>query len=214
MTTLNSGNIISVNDFDMYFEIHGRGSPLLLLHGFTGSGEGLASLFNQLSSTYQLIIPDLRGHGRSTNPSKQFTFHQAALDVFALLQHLGIEQCSAVGFSGGGCTLLQMAYLHPERIKSMALVSAASYFPKKTREIMQQIVIENKTNEEWAVMRQIHVHGDQKGFKDIVEMLIEKNAEINKPNLKGFTPIFVACQKRYKDIIELLIKKGVEINIS
>jgi pimeloyl-ACP methyl ester carboxylesterase len=65
---------ISVNGMDMYYEVHGEGRPLLILHGFTGSGAGLAELFNELAKAYQLIIPDLRSHGRSTNPAKQFTF--------------------------------------------------------------------------------------------------------------------------------------------
>jgi pimeloyl-ACP methyl ester carboxylesterase len=82
-TTCISGNTLSINGFDMYYQIHGEGYPLLLLHGFTGSGTGLVKEFNQLSSNYQLIIPDLRGHGRSTNPSKKFTFRQVALDIFA-----------------------------------------------------------------------------------------------------------------------------------
>lgn len=64
----------------MYYEVHGKGVPLLVLHGFTGSGAGLESLFKPLTATHQLIIPDLRGHGRSTNPSQQFTFQQSAAE--------------------------------------------------------------------------------------------------------------------------------------
>src|SRR5579872_1841425 len=154
------GNILSVNGFDMYYEIHGEGSPLLLIHGFTDTGEGLAQRFKQLSANHKLIIPDLRGHGRSTNPSKQFTFRQAGLDLSALLDHLNISHCSAIGFSGGGCTLLHIAYQQPERIKSMAIVSAAPYFPQQTRDIMQQFSAQEKTEEQWTAMRNIHFHGD------------------------------------------------------
>src|SRR5438067_2094013 len=99
-TNFKSENTLSINDFDMYYEIHGKGFPLLFLHGFTGSGAALIQGFQHLSSNYQLIIPDLRGHGRSTNPSKKFTFKQAALDIFALLDYLHVPQCYAVGFSG------------------------------------------------------------------------------------------------------------------
>lgn len=161
MTSANSGNTISIHGFDLYYEMHGKGFPLLLLHGFTGSGADLVQGFNQLSMDYQLIIPDLRGHGRSTNPSKQFTFKQAALDIFALLEHLHVNECSAVGFSGGGCTLLQMAYQHPEKIKSMTIVSATPYFPQQSPEIIKQYSIQNKTEEKWIAMRRIHFHGDE-----------------------------------------------------
>lgn len=152
---------ISVNGIDMYYEIYGEGSPLLILHGFSGSGAGLAALFNDLTKSHQLIIPDLRGHGRSTNSLNEYTFLQSALDVFALLDHLNIKHCSAIGFSGGGCNLLHMAYEQPERIKSMAIVSAAPYFPQSTRELMQLVTVENRTNEDWNAMRKIHLHGDE-----------------------------------------------------
>lgn len=145
----------------MYYEVHGEGPPLLILHGFTGSGAGLAQAFKQLNSTHQLIIPDLRGHGRSTNPSKCFTFRQTALDIFALLTHLDIHECSAIGFSGGGCTLLQMAYQQPEKLKSMIIVSATPYFPMQAREIMKQFTIESRQKEDWEAMRKIHLHGDE-----------------------------------------------------
>lgn len=174
-STSNQGNNLSINDFEMYYEIHGEGTPLLLLHGFTGSGAGLVQGFKQLSANHTLIIPDLRGHGRSTNPSKQFTFRQSALDIFALLEHLHISQCSAVGFSGGGCTLLQMAYQQPEKIKSMSIISAAPYFPSETREIMKQLNIQGKTEQEWAAMRSIHFHGDEQ-----IQLLWEQAREFSE----------------------------------
>lgn len=159
-SAFNQGTIF-INGFDMYYEIHGEGSPLLLLHGFTGSGAGLVQGFKELSTNHQLIVPDLRGHGRSTNPSKQFSFRQSALDIIALLEYLNINQCSAIGFSGGGCALLQMAYQKPEMIQSMVIVSAAPYFPDQTRSIMKQFSISHKTEEEWTAMRNIHMYGDE-----------------------------------------------------
>lgn len=169
--TFNSdiGNIVSINGFEMYYEIHGEGSPLLLLHGFTGSGAGLAQGFKQLTANHKLIIPDLRGHGRSTNPSQQFSFQQTAMDIFALLDHLNIRECSGIGLSGGGCALLHMAYQQPDKIKSMAIVSAAPYFPQHTRNVMQQFALQEKTEEQWAAMRDIHFHGDEQ-----IQMLWEQ----------------------------------------
>jgi pimeloyl-ACP methyl ester carboxylesterase len=169
ISAMNSQKIFTKNGFDMHYEIHGSGAPLLLLHGFTGSSAGLASLFNPFLDTHQLIIPDLRGHGRSTNPSKQFTFTQAASDVFSLLEHLHIDTCSAVGFSGGGCTLLHMATQKPDSIRSMALVSATTHFPEKTRELMRQFTVETRTADDWKSMRQKHHYGD-----DQIKMLWEQ----------------------------------------
>lgn len=152
---------ISVNGMDLYYEIYGEGEPILILHGFSGSGAGLADLFKDLAKTHRLIIPDLRGHGRSTNPSKEYTFHQSALDIFALLDHLKINECFGVGFSGGGLTLLHMAFQKPDKIKSMALISAAPYFPQSTRNLMKQVTVESHTKEEWETMRKIHMYGDE-----------------------------------------------------
>jgi len=160
-SNISSGNILSIHGFDMYYEVYGEGAPLLLLHGFTGSSAGLAQGFMQLAANNKLIIPDLRGHGRSTNPSKQFTFRQAALDIFGLLEHLNIKQCSAIGFSGGGCILLHMAHQQPDKIISMCIVSAAPYFPDQSREVMKQFAEADKTEEQWTVMRSIHFHGDE-----------------------------------------------------
>jgi pimeloyl-ACP methyl ester carboxylesterase len=86
----------------MYYVLHGRGEPLVLLHGFTGSSADWSLFFDDLAGGYRLVIPDLRGHGRSTNPSDEFTFRQCARDVFALLDHLNIGQFKAIGLSGGG----------------------------------------------------------------------------------------------------------------
>ena len=76
MKNQQSTNTIHINGIDLYYEIHGEGFPLLMLHGFTGSGAGVIQGFNHLASQYQLIIPDLRGHGRTSNPSKKFIFHK------------------------------------------------------------------------------------------------------------------------------------------
>lgn len=154
-------NSILVNDFLMYYEIHGAGVPLLLLHGFTGSGAALVDLFQDMTQEYQLIIPDIRGHGRSTNPSKKFTHRQGASDIELLLEHLNVKKCFAVGFSCGGNILLQMAIKQTARIEQMIIVSATPYYPDQAREIMRQITIEGRSKEEWESMRKIHFHGDE-----------------------------------------------------
>jgi pimeloyl-ACP methyl ester carboxylesterase len=160
-TSLPPGQTVTINGMQMYYVLHGQGEPLVLLHGFTGSSSDWSLFFHDLASEYQLVIPDLRGHGRSTNPSMEFTFRQCALDVFALLDHLGIEPFKAVGLSGGGNTLLHMATQQPGRIGSMVLVSATSYFPEQARAIMRQFTLESRTGEDWQFMRQSHKHGDE-----------------------------------------------------
>src|SRR5206468_11101161 len=109
---------------------------------------------------FRVILPDMRGHGRSTNPSGEFTFRQAALDVFALLDHLGIAKVKAIGLSGGGITLLHMATLQPERVEAMVAVSAPPYFPAQARAIQAKFSEEMLSEAERLAMRQRHVHGE------------------------------------------------------
>jgi len=152
---------ISVNGIEMYYEIRGDGEPLVLLHGATGIGANWKFIFKQPPDGYQLIAPDLRGHGRSTNPSGKFTFQQSAHDVFALLDHLGIEQFKVIGSSLGAKTLLHIATQQPMRVEAMVLVSAAPYFPAQARTIMQQVTPESRTIGQWQQMRQWHKQGDE-----------------------------------------------------
>lgn len=115
----------------------GEGEPLLLLHGYFGTGEAWAPFFDELAGHYRLIVPDLRGHGRSTNPAGRFTHRRAARDMLALLDRLGIDRVKAMGISTGGMTLLHMATTRPEVVEAMVLLGATSYFPEQARAIMR-----------------------------------------------------------------------------
>jgi len=159
--SLPSGQTQAVNDIEMYYEIRGEGEPLILLHGGGGAGANWNFIFKETPKGFQLVIPDLRGHGRSTNPSMKFTFRQSALDVFALLDSLGVERFKAIGMSMGAKTLLHMATQQPNRVEAMILVSAAPYFPEQARAIMHEMTPENRSEAEWEQMREWHHHGDE-----------------------------------------------------
>jgi len=174
-TSSSTGQTLPVNGMQMYYEIRGQGEPLVLLHGFTGVGANWELIFKDPPKGYRQIVPDLRGHGRSTNPSTVFTHRQSALDVFGLLDQLKIDRFKAIGMSCGAKTLLHMATQQPNRIEAMVLVSAAHYFPEQARAIMGQMTPDHRTDEEWQMMRQFHRHGDDQiralwaqgnGFKD------------------------------------------------
>jgi pimeloyl-ACP methyl ester carboxylesterase len=153
--------LIPVNGVEIYVEEHGRGEPLLLLHGFGASGEVWRPFVAELSRRYRVIVPDLRGHGRSTNPSNQFTHRQAALDLYALLDRWEIDKFKAMGISTGGMTLLHMATQQPTRVEAMVLIGATIYYPEQARELMRQCTLESLTPEEYARRREVHVHGDE-----------------------------------------------------
>lgn len=155
------GHIAAVNDIEMCYEIRGEGEPLLLLHGGGGAGVNWELIFKEPPDGFRLIIPDLRGHGGSTNPSGKSTIRQCALDVFALLDQLGIERLKAIGLSLGAKTLLHVATQQPSRVEAMVLVSATPYFPEQVRILMSQLSSQERSEAEWQQMRQWHKHGDE-----------------------------------------------------
>src|SRR5262249_6503132 len=125
--------LVALNGLEMYFEDRGTGEPLLLLHGGMGIGDDWRHVFPVDPDGYRVIVPDLRGHGRTTNPSKVFTFRQCAADVLALLDHMGIARVKAIGMSMGAKTLLHVATLRRDCVTAMVLVSATPYFPPSLR---------------------------------------------------------------------------------
>lgn len=145
----------------VYCEVYGAGEPLLLLHGGAGAGVNWKLIFDFESLTgHQFIVPDLRGHGRSTNPSGRISFGQLGEDVVALLDQLAIDQASMIGVSMGAKTLLHVATRHPNRVRRMVLVSAAPYLPEATRDAMRRAAATPKTDADWEMMRRWHVRGD------------------------------------------------------
>ena len=155
-----SGHTRSINGMKMYYEVCGAGAPVLLLHGGGGIGANWELVFKEPPDGFQMIIPDLRGHGRSDNPLPGFSIRQLAEDVAKLMEELGFRRYQAMGMSLGAKTLLQVATRHPDRLEAMVLVSAAPYFPNPARKAMEQISPDNRTKAEWDQMRQWHVHGD------------------------------------------------------
>jgi pimeloyl-ACP methyl ester carboxylesterase len=165
----------SLNGIEMHYEIHGEGEPLVLLHGFTGIGRDWQSFVPDLCREYRLIVPDLRGHGLSTNPAGEFTHRQSALDVFALLDQLGIETFRAIGVSCGGNNLLHMATRQPRRVEAMVIASATPCYPEPARAVMRRNCLDRLSPAEWEFLRQRHPQGDEQiralwaqgnGFKD------------------------------------------------
>jgi pimeloyl-ACP methyl ester carboxylesterase len=118
-----SERIETLNGVELYFEIHGSGEPLVLLHGFSGCSQDWSPLIAGGSPHFQLIAPDMRGHGRSGVLRAPFRHRDAAADIFALLDHLGIGAFKGLGVSGGGNVLLHLAAQQPERVQAMVLAT-------------------------------------------------------------------------------------------
>lgn len=134
-TNAQSGKYVETNGVKIYYETYGSGEPLLLLHGFLLSHQIWEPWIERLSSNYQLIVPDLRGHGRSTNPLNDFKLKIAAMDILGLMDNLSIDHFKAIGHSAGAGILTHIATMDSSRITAMILVGAPSYFPDEFRTI-------------------------------------------------------------------------------
>jgi len=155
---------LSVNGIDLAYELRGEGPPLLLLHGFFGSSGDWVHLFDleALAKQWRLIMPDARGHGRSTDPDGRLSHRQAAADTAALLDHLKVDRLKAVGLSFGGNILLHLATAAATRARfeAMVTIGSPSNFPPSARAIMASITVESRSDDEWREMRRRHVQGD------------------------------------------------------
>lgn len=176
--------ILETNGIDMAYDVVGDGEPLLWLHGFMGCGADWKFLWSEPPAGFQLIAPDLRGHGASTNPGGRFDFRDAAQDMFALLRHLKIDRVKAIGLSGGGIVALHMATLKPESTKRMVVVSAPPYFPEQARAIQRQFTEAMLPEVERERMRLRHKRGAAQ-IQQLIEnthAFAEDRADVN------FTP--------------------------
>ena len=114
-----------VNGTDLYFEQHGSGEPVVLLHGGFGAGELFAPLLPQFEGR-TVITVDLAGHGHSPDPDRPLRPETLADDVAALIEHLGLAPVDLLGYSLGGLTALRVAIQHPHAIRRLVLVSVAA----------------------------------------------------------------------------------------
>lgn len=123
----------------LFYQEFGKGSPLILLHGFFDTGDIWKPWIPKFAEIYRVIVPDLRGHGRSANPSGRYTHRESATDILKLLDHIGIDRFQAIGLATGAMSLLHIATRHPQRVASMVLLSGTPYFPEKARTILRSI---------------------------------------------------------------------------
>jgi pimeloyl-ACP methyl ester carboxylesterase len=100
---------------ELHYSDRGDGVPLVLLHGGLGVGDDWRHVFPADPPGFRLIVPDLRGHGRTRSGDETFTIRACARDVLALLDRLSIRRARAIGLSLGAKTLLHMATIEPQR---------------------------------------------------------------------------------------------------
>jgi pimeloyl-ACP methyl ester carboxylesterase len=123
MSDGSKGNYAEVNGLEMYFEIHGTGEPLILLHGGVGAIEMFGEVLPLLAEGRQVIAADLQAHGRTADIDRPLSLESMADDIGALIKHLGYEKADVMGYSLGGGVALQTAIRHPEVVRKLVVVS-------------------------------------------------------------------------------------------
>ncbi len=117
------GDYAEVNGLEMYYEIHGEGEPLVLLHGGVGASEMFGANLQELAKSRRVIAVHLQAHGRTPDVDRPLSYELMADDIEALIAHLGFEKADLMGWSLGGGVALQAAIRHPEVVRKLVLVS-------------------------------------------------------------------------------------------
>ena len=125
---------VQANGIDYYYEIHGTGEPLLLLHGGLGSIDMFGPVLPTLAKTRQVIAVDLHGHGRTTLGSRPIDLVDIANDLAVVLERTGYKQVDVAGYSFGGGAALRLAVQHPKLVRRLVITSAPyaqnGFFPE------------------------------------------------------------------------------------
>jgi pimeloyl-ACP methyl ester carboxylesterase len=122
--TQTTGQYANVNGINLYYEIHGSGRPLVLLHGGLASGELFEPILPTLAANHQVIVPDLQGHGRTADIDRPIDIRLMADDIAALIDHLGLEKPDVVGYSLGGGVAFFTAVKYPDKIGKLVIAAA------------------------------------------------------------------------------------------
>jgi pimeloyl-ACP methyl ester carboxylesterase len=125
MSTPSSTAYAPINGLELYFEIHGEGSPLVLLHGGVNPSEMFGQPLAEMAKSHKVIAIHLQGHGLTKDVDRAWSFEASADDVAALLEQLDVEKASIMGYSYGAGVALQTAIRHPEIVNRVVAISAA-----------------------------------------------------------------------------------------
>lgn len=131
---MNTTGYAPINGLRLYYETHGVGHPLVLVHGGFGVVGMFSGLLEDLAKTRQVIPVELQGHGHTADADRPLRYEQLGDDIAALIKHLGYERADVLGYSLGGGATWQTAIRHPDAVRKFIVVSAPcrrnAWFPE------------------------------------------------------------------------------------
>jgi pimeloyl-ACP methyl ester carboxylesterase len=170
---------VTVNGVALYYEIHGEGAPLVMLHGGVNPSDMFGAPLAEMAKTHQVIAIHLRGHGFSTDTDEPWSYELMADDVAALLGELGIDKIDFMGWSLGGGVALQTAIRHPELVGKLIVISMNIRDDGNFPEIQAQFDAMPGMAPEYA--RQIEQSPLAKMYPDVDwEVMMRKTGEMNQ----------------------------------
>lgn len=114
-----------VNGLHMYYEVHGNGAPVIVLHGAYMSAASMKPVWDVLARSRKVIVPEAQGHAHTADIDRPFSYEAMADDIAKLMEALGVQQADVVGYSMGAGTALQLAIRRPEKVKRLVVASGA-----------------------------------------------------------------------------------------
>ena len=126
-----AGHYLSTRGIRLYYEIYGKGDPVLLLHGNGGSIASMGGQIPFFSAQYEVIAVDTRAHGKSKDPGDSLSFEMIVDDFNALLDSMHVDSCNVIGWSDGGIDGLLLAIRHPDKVRRLA-ITGANLWPDTT----------------------------------------------------------------------------------
>jgi pimeloyl-ACP methyl ester carboxylesterase len=198
-----AGKYLQVGDASIYYEVYGEGSPLLLLHGDTF---GYIAEFEQyiplLAKQFRVIVPAMRGHGKSAIGSKKYTYQLFAEDVLAIAEKEKIDRFSVMGFSAGATTAYYLAAHFPDRINKLVALAGAIDTASYRSGVLEGL--KKRTGDDYEQMAPQLV----KERKQLMPQANSYNLLIEKLKAAWLQPVYVEKEKLEKINCPVLIVGG------
>ena len=197
---------------ELAYEVLGQGKPLVCLHAYALDHTVWIEVANLLQPKYMVILPDLRGHGRSPTPADHYTMQEMAEDVTVLLEKLGIKQAFFAGHSMGGYVMLSLAKHYPEYVLGLALVASHAFAdsPEKKKSRLEDIELVKLKGPAAVLTNMPKILSDdrriQKFCKDKVEQM-EKDGVIGALGAMADREDSIRFLKEFKKPLGIIVGK-------
>ena len=188
------GNYASVNGLNMYYEIHGSGEPLILIHGGFGATEMLEPVIPELSKNRQVITPHLQASGRTADIDRPLSYEFMADDIVELMKHLNIDNADIVGLSMGGSVSLQITIKHPEMVRKLVVISTPFKLDGFYPEVLETLQNMGPESVKYMVQKpllQLYPEADWESLYTKIGELYKKNYDWSKEVSKINLPIMM-----------------------